>query len=152
MTETEMRKRMKEIDEERHSLSLEKKKYEEYFYNKKIQDRLKAHEEYVGKCYMAVNGLADNKEGHVVSFKILKVLDKPNENYALCVALIDGNRYTCWNEYGIQIMTLGLWTPGRSRMSYSLNDPNVIDFYQEISQEEFQRLYIKHSNNINSRL
>ena len=148
MTEIEMRKRMKVIDEEIHNLYREKEKYEEYFRNKEVQDRMNAHKEHVGKCYMAIDGLTDNSDAHVVAFKILKVLDSPNENYALCVALIDGRRYTCWNEYGIQVMTLELWIPNKRRM----DDPDVIDFYQEISQEEFTRLYIKHSNNINGKI
>lgn len=146
MTEAEMRKRMKEINDERHNLYLEKEKYEEYFRNKEAQDRMNAHQEHVGKCYMAIDGLTGNTNAYVVAFKILKVLDSPNENYALCVALIDGRRYTCWNEYGVQVMTLKLWTPNTRRT----DDP--IDFYQEISQGEFQGLYINHSNNINSRL
>lgn len=148
MTEEEMRKRMKEIDEERSRLSSEKKKYEDYFYNKKQQDRMKDHKEYVGKCYVSIDGLQNNSEKQIKAFKILEVLEPHHENYALCVALIDGYRYTCWNEYGVQRMTLGLWNANTNRMISNPNDPKTIDFYKEISQEEFERLYREYSNNL----
>ena len=143
MTEQEMRERMKEIDKERSALAFEKKRLEVYFYNKKMQDKAKEHEEYVGKCYAKIGPSKNNRNGYVKAFKILKA---SNENSAFCLTLIDGYRSTCFHEYGIQIMTLGLWTANTPRMMPDPNDLMMIDFYKEISQEEFEALYREHFN------
>lgn len=140
MTEEQMRKRMKEIDTERNKLRIEKEEYENYFSNKKKQEELESHQNFVGKCYCSNNMKRGNDYKYIKAFKILQIIDKPNENYAKCIVLIDGYRSTCFHEYGIQLMTLPLWTPNsRSLMSHE-SDPKVIDFYDEIEQEHFETL------------
>lgn len=147
MTEEQMRKRMKEIDQERYKLSEEKKKYENYFIDKKRKEELDNHKNYIGKCFVTCDKV-ENEQKHIKAFKIIDVLDSPNERYASCVVLIDGHRRTCWKEYGVQIMTIGLWTMNTSRMMSRESDPKVIDFYKEITQEEFEQMYIEYMNNV----
>lgn len=148
MNEQEIRKRMKEIDQERYKLSLEKKEYENYLYDKLTQDRMKDHKEFIGKCFTIKDTSKNNKNKPVKAFKIIEILEVPNENYALCVALIDGFRSTCWMDYGVQIMTLGLWNSDANRMIGNPSDPRVIDFYDEISQEEFEGLYREYTGKL----
>ena len=154
MTEEQMRQRMKEIDQERNKLASERKDYENYFANKKQQDRLKDHKEYIGKCYSAKEGYHGyaNKNKHIRAFKIIDVLEPHHENYAVCVALIDGLRNTCWNEYGVNIMTLNVWGYNELRMINRESDPKVIDFYKEITQEEFEKLYHEYQGNLEDKV
>lgn len=147
MTEQEMKERMKQIDKERDALRFEKEKYEKYFSNKRREQALENNKTYIGKCFIT-RGMSDNEQKYIKAFKILEILDNPNESYALCEVLIDGCRYTCFKEYGIQIMTLGLWTHNNLRLMNKESDPNMIDFYKEISEDEFQKLYTEHLNNI----
>lgn len=151
MTEQEMRNRIKEIDNERDKLREEKLKYEEYFFNKKRKEALDNHKSFIGKCFVT-KGLSENQEKYIKAFKIIEVLDNPNENYALCVVLIDGYRYTCWNEYGIQIMTLALCTSNTRSMISKASDPLVIDLYKEFSQSEFESLYKKYQNKLDDKV
>lgn len=140
MTENEMRKRMKEIDKERDNLKSERQKYEKYFSDKKRKELLECHSKFEGKCFSTKN-LSGNEYSHIKAFKILKVLSEPNEHYAECIAIIDGLRSSCWNEFGIQGMTLPLWIPNALRLMSRESDPKVIDMYEEISQEDFVALY-----------
>lgn len=152
MTEEQMRQRMKEIDAEREKLRNEKKQYEDYFYNNKQEEKFKNHKEHIGKCYVAIDELKGNENKHIKAFKVVNVLEPHHENYALCATLIDGFRSTCWNEYGVQLMTLGLWTANTNRMISSPNDPKTIDFYKEITQEEFESLYREYSGNLEDKV
>lgn len=147
MTEEQMRHRMKEIDEERDKLRDERKTYENYFYDQKLKEKYKDHKQFEGKCFLT-KGQKENKCHYVKAFKIVKVLDTPNENMAQCVVLIDGHRSNVWDEYGIQIMTLGLWSQNTVRLMFKEADPKMIDFYEEISEEKFENLYREYSNNI----
>lgn len=141
MTEEQMRKRMKEIDAERNKLRIEKEEYKNYFSNKKKQEELESHQNFVGKCYCIRDSLQEiNEYKYIKSFKILQILDEPNGNYAICIALIDGYRSTCFHAYGIQLMTLPLWTPNTRKLMRHESDPKVIDFYDEIEQEHFETL------------
>lgn len=151
MTEEQMRSRMKEIDEERDKLRSERKKYEDYFADKKLKERLSDYQKYIGKCYITKN-LAHNKHDYIKAFKILQVLDAPNANFAICLALIDGYRSNCWVEYGVQIMAMLVWGHNDLRLMPKESDPKVIDFYEEITQEEFENLYREHINNIEDKV
>ena len=152
MTEDQMRKRMSEIDTERERLACEKKEYEKYFADKKHQDTMKSHEEYIGKCFVAIEGLTGNKHKYIKAFRILGIVEPHHENYAVCVAIIDGHRDTIWREYGTQITTLGLWNPNEFRMIFNPTDCKMIDFYKEISQKEFEELYCKHVWQVENRV
>lgn len=147
MTDEEMRERIKEIDKVRDELGDEKRKYEHYFYEKAKQDLAESHKKYVGKCYIAIDSLA-NEDEHIRAFKIIHVCVPPDEKYANCIALIDGYRYTGYREYGVQLMTLPLWYSNTRRMISSPYDPKMIDFYKEITNEEFWELYDKFESNV----
>lgn len=147
MTEEQMRKRMQEIDEERDKLRFERQEYEKYFSDKKRKEELDNHKNYIGKCFITCDK-TENKQKHIKAFKIIDVLDSPNERYAFCVVLIDGHRNTCWKEYGMQTMTIGLWIPNKLRMVSRESDPKVIDFYKEITQEEFEQMSVKYLNKV----
>lgn len=148
MTEEQMRQRMKEIDVEREKLKNEKKQYEDYFYNNNQEEKFKNHKEHIGKCYVVIDGIKGNINKHIKAFKVINILEPHHENYALCVTLINGYRYTCWNEYGVQLMTLGLWNPNINRMVSNPNDPKMIDFYKEITQEEFEQISVEYLKKI----
>ena len=140
MTEEQMRERMKEIDTEREELKSERQKYENYFYDKKRKELLDDHKKFEGKCFITKN-LSENEHRYIKAFKILKVLSEPNERYAECVVLIDGYRSSCWNEFGIQGMTLPLWCSNKLRLMSKETDPKMINMYEEISLEEFNTLH-----------
>ena len=147
MTEEQMRKRMKEIDEERDKLRFERQEYEKYFSDKKRKEELDNHKNYIGKCFMTCEKV-ENEQKYIKAFKVIDVLDSPNERYASCVVLIDGHRSTCWKDYGVQIMTIGLWTANKLRMMSRESDPKVIDFYKEITQEEFEQISVEYLNKV----
>lgn len=149
MTEEQMQKRMKEIDEERDKLRFERQEYEKYFSDKKRKEELDNHKNYIGKCYLTKK-LRENENRHIEAFRILQVLDSPNERYAICATLIDGYRYTCFQEYGVQIMTLPLWSSNKLRMMSKETDPKMLDFYTEIDQEDFYVMYKLHKQKIDN--
>lgn len=151
MTEEEMRNRIKEIDKERNRLKQEKEEYEKYFSDKKIQEELDHHKQYVGKCFRTRND-PGNKQSHIKAFKILNILDAPNERYAQCVILVDGLESNVWKEKAVKIQTIGLWNPNEFRMMSSPSELKVIDFYKEISQEEFDTLYEEYLKELNKRV
>lgn len=148
MTEDQMWQRIKEIDKEKNKLNKERKEYEDYFFQKELKDKLAIHQEYVGKYYDA-SGLSETiKYRYIKAFKILEVLNPPNECWVQCTVLIDGIRRTCWKEYGILNMAIPLWAPARDRLAYSDSDPKVIDFCKEISEEEFSKLSWEYSEKL----
>lgn len=151
MTDEQRRAHMKEIEEQLDKLRKERKEHEDYFFEKSKQDKRKEHRECIGKCYVSKE-LRENENSHVKAFKVLEVLEFPNENYARCLVLIDGIEKNCWNVQAIKIEVLGLWTPNISRLMYNESDPKVIDFYKEISQEEFESLYRDYNNRLDDTL
>ena len=144
MSEKEMRSRMKEIDKIRDELRDEKIKYENYFHEKSMKKELEDRQSFIGKCFTS-KYLDDNNSKWLVAFKILNILNEPNQDCANCIAIINGYRNTCWAEYGIQSMTLPLWGPNsKGLMSY--NKPKLIEFYEEISAKEFRRMSERYKN------
>lgn len=134
MTEDQMEQRMKDISEEMKKLRLEQKEYEKYFSDKKKKEELESRQNFIGKCY-----ISKDLKDCIKAFKIIKLIDT-NENEALCITLIDGYRYTCWEEYGVQIMTLPLWYPDMLKTMGKETDSKMIDFYKEINQEDFDSM------------
>ena len=140
MTEQEMRNRMKEIDKERNKLREERKEYEKYFSDKKLKEQLNDRQQYIGKCFVTKNESSNEKQ-QIKAFKVLRILEHPNERYAECIVLVDGYESNCWNVKAIKNQVVGLWTPNKHRLMSNESDPKVIDFYKEIPQEEFDKLY-----------
>lgn len=148
MTEQEMRNRTKMIDEEIEKLKEEREEYENYLHEKYKQEDINKRKSYIGKCFFE-KGLHDSKNDEIKAFKILSVLDSPKERYAECLVLVDDKRYK--NEYGIKIEIIGLWTPNQPRLRWNPSDPKIIDFYKEISQEEFNVLYRTYKQNLDEK-
>ena len=151
MTEQEMRNRMKEIDNERNKLKEEREEYEKYFSNKRLKEQLNDRKQYIGKCFISKNE-PSNKQKQIKAFKVLRILENPNERYAECIALVDGYESNCWNVKAIKNQVIGLWTNNKLRLMNSESDTKVIDFYKEISQEEFEILYKEYHNNLEDKI
>ena len=151
MTEQEMRNRIKEIDKERNNLRKEKEEYEKYFLDKRLKEQLNNRKKYIGKCFISKNEL-NNEEKQIKAFKVLRILENPNEEYAECIALVDGYESNCWNVKAIKNQVIGLWTNNKFRLMNKETDPKVIDFYKEISQEEFETLYREYQNNFKDKV
>ena len=151
MTEQEMRNRIKEIDKERNNLRKEKEEYEKYFSDKKLKEQLNNRKKYIGKCFISKNK-PNNEEKQIKAFKVLRILENPNEEYAECIALVDGYESNCWNVKAIKNQVIGLWTHNKLRLMNKETDPKVIDFYKEISQEEFETLYREYENDLEDKV
>ena len=151
MTEQEMRNRIKEIDKERDNLRKEKEEYEKYFSDKRLKEQLNNYKQYVGKCFISKNELS-NEQKQIKAFKVLRILENPNEKYAECIALVDGYESNCWNVKAIKNQVIGLWTNNKFRLMNKETDAKVIDFYREISQEEFEILYKEYHNNLEDKV
>jgi hypothetical protein len=147
MTDDEMRDRIKEIEKQRQELSDEKRKYETYLYEKKKQEDQKKRECFVGKCFVTKDDRR-NEAKYIKAFKILKLADAKSDKYAECLIIKDGYHNTAWEEKGVMITVLGLWTANTMRMISSPTEPKMIDMYQEISQEEFDKLFDKSMKNL----
>ena len=151
MTEQEMRNRMKEIDNERNKLKEEREEYEKYFSNKRLKEQLNDRKQYIGKCFISKNEPSNNNN-QIKAFKVLRILENPNERYAECIALIDGYESNCWNVKAVKNQVIGLWNHNRSRLMNSESEPKVIDFYREILQEEFETLYREYQNDLEDKV
>lgn len=151
MTEQEMHNRIKEIDKERDNLRKEKEEYEKYFSDKKLKEQLNNHKQYIGKCFISKNE-SSNEQKQIKAFKVLRILENPNEKYAECIALVDGYESNCWNVKAIKNQVIGLWTNNKFRLMNNESDLKVIDFYREISQEEFEILYEEYQNNLEDKV
>ena len=151
MTEQEMRNRIKEIDKERNNLRKEREKYEKYFSDKILKEQLNNRKQYIGKCFISKNE-SSNEQKQIKAFKVLRILENPNERYAECIALVDGYESNCWNVKAIKNQVIGLWTYNKFRLMNGESDPKVIDFYREISQEEFETLYREYKNDLENKV
>lgn len=150
MTEQEMRNRMKEIDKERNKLREERKEYEKYFSDKRLKEQLNDHKQYIGKCFISKD-YSENKQKQIKAFKVLEILESPNERYAQCITLVDGYESNCWKVKAIKNQVIGLWTHNKLRLMCNESDLKVIDFYKEISQEKFEALYMEYQNDLDDK-
>lgn len=139
MTKNEMKERIREINKERDKLAEEKRTYEKILRQDKTKEIIDEHRSHIGECYIPTFCI-NEKDRYIKAFKILDVLNEPNESSAKCLVLIDGSRSTCWNEFGINIMTLGLWTANYPVLMSKESDPKVIECCRMISEEEFDAL------------
>ena len=140
MTEEQMHERMKEIDAERDRLWREKNEYEKYFYEIKRKAEAESHKAYVGKCFVSKK-LKENKNSHIKAFKIIDVLDIPQETRAICVMLINDEYVNGCEMHSVQIGLLDVWGYNKLSLLSQESDPKMIDFYKEITQEKFEKMY-----------
>ena len=151
LTEQEMRERIKEIDKIRDELTKEKREYERKLYDQERKNILEAHREFEGKYFMTMN-YPKNTNKEIQAFKILRVLDEPNERYAECVALVDGYESNCWNVKAIKFMVLPVWCKNTNKMISNPSEPRMIDMYELVDEEDFLSLYNTYIQEINSKL
>ena len=142
MTDEQRREHMKEIETQLDKLREERREHEKYFREKNKKTKYEEHCSFTGKCFVTKE-LNDNKNKHVKAFKVLEVLEL-NENYARCIILTNGIERNCWDTHSIKIEVLPLWTQNKMSMIYSEEDLKVIDYYREISSDEFDALYRTH--------
>ena len=143
MTDEEKRERIKELDKDINKLREERNKYQEELASKKRNSKIEEREKFVGKYFVQKTGIDNvgNNNKEIKAFKILELLDEPNENYARCLVLHSGMSDNCWTEQSIKVKVLGLWTKNIARLMYRESDPDVIDFYKEISNKDFEILF-----------
>lgn len=160
MTEQEMIKRIQEIDIERNQLRAEKEKYEDYLRDKRRQEKIEYHKTFIGKCFIIQNNVeSEDKHTQIQAFKVICIENDSDEHYAKCIALIKGNK-SCFTEYGVCIITLPLWsdkhTIRRKSNSKIINNSyeemckEMIDFYDEITQDKFDNLCKEYLGNLES--
>lgn len=116
----------------------------------KLKEWIDDYKQYVGRCFTSKN-FRENEQNQIKAFKVLEILESPNERYARCVALIDGYESNCWNVKAIKNQVIGLWTHNKLRLMNSESNPKVIDFYKEISQEEFEKLYREYQGDLDDK-
>ena len=139
MSDEQVKEKIKSIKKEIEDLKKECGKYEFYLKNKKFQAQLEERRKnFLGKCFARKSG----SKNQVKFFKILRVLDPPNENSAVCLALTDG----C--EYEICKRVLHLWSYEDLQLLNRDSDPKMIDFYNEISCKEFLREMQRYFDNL----
>lgn len=151
MSEEEIRARINEINNQRHALDKEKRKYEEILWEKERKNILEAHREFEGKYFITMN-ITNNTHKQIIAFKLLKVLDPPNERYAECVVLVNGIESNCWNVKAIKLQTLPIWCKNTNSMVSRDDEPRMIDMYRMVDEDKFIDLYDKYLENINSKL
>lgn len=90
---------------------------------------------YVGKCFKAIT---DGYKG-VRAFKIINILNPPNEEYAVCLSVTEKDDNTAFSEYskGLRKLVLPVWGSANLRQ-YNINNDLVINKYKEININEFK--------------
>lgn len=146
MTDEEKRKRIKELDKDIEKLRKERNEYQEELASKKRNNKIEERKKLIGKCFVQKTGIDNvgNNNNEIKAFKILELLDEPNEDYAKCLVLYKGLSDNCWTELSVKVKVLGLWTKSVARLMYIESDPDVIDFYNEIPNENFEILFDKY--------
>lgn len=93
---------------------------------------------YIGHFFKAI----EKYEG-IEAFKIIDVLDPPNEKYALCLCVTCGDSNNAFENYskGIRMLVVPLWVPASWRMISKKDNKKVIDQYEEIDKEKFTNIY-----------
>ena len=91
---------------------------------------------YEGKFFKAIT---DGYKG-VKAFKIINILDPPNEAYALCLCVTEKDANNAFIEYskGLRKLVLPVWCSAKLRFYNINNDDLVIDKYKEINFTEFK--------------
>lgn len=137
------KKQIKALNEEIHSLYKHRAEYEKILEEEERKAKLSSHSQFIGKCFLNKK-LPFDKHKYIVAFQVIEIEKHPKENYAICLALIDGYENSAWKKYGVIKTTIGLWNYNELRMMNKDDDPLVIDMFEEISWEKFYELAHKH--------
>lgn len=139
MTKHECNEKISELNKKIKALYSEKKVYENYIYEENIKWEIAEHKALEGKCFIT-RGLKNNKNFHVKAFKVITVLEKPNTRYAECLAVIDETTNIARKSIGISKTVLPIWSYNQLSIKSGIEGNRMIDFYSEISYEEFDSI------------
>lgn len=152
MTDEEKREQIKSLNYKINALRKERDEYKEQLEEEKKNKDLEDRKKYVGK-YFVYNGyrIRDSKSDGIKAFKVLKVID---EYSATCLILCKCTD-DCGNlidKIAIKIANVGLWTHNVMRFMHTTKDPLVIDYFTEITNEEFKIMYDEYEHILGSYL
>lgn len=101
---------------------------------------------YVGKFFKAIT---DGYKG-VRAFRIINILDPPNEAYALCLCVTEKDANNAFREYskGLRKLVLPVWGSANLRLYNINNDDLVINEYKEIDFNEFKLMCDETTENL----
>jgi len=91
---------------------------------------------YVGKFFKAIT---DGYKG-IRAFKIINILDPPNEAYALCLCVTEKDVDNAFQKYskGLRKLVLPVWSSAKLRLCNINDNDLVIEKYKEINFNEFK--------------
>lgn len=143
----EAKKRIAEIKKQRDELREEQNELEKIISDDSQAKILAARKEYEGKYFLLKGDPAPGLMNEGVSgFKILTVDPNGSMSHAECVILLDGHYHTIYHTTGVVKDHLWLWSPATERIRMRLNnEPNLIEYYQEVTREEFLDAMQAHS-------
>lgn len=137
------KKQIRELNKDMQSLRNKIAEYERILEDEEYKEKLSNHSKFVGKCFLN-RKMPFDKHKYIVAFQIIEIEKHPNEDYAVCLALIDGYEHSSWKKYGVIKTTIGLWNHNELKMINKDDDPLVIDMFEEISWEKFYILIYEH--------
>lgn len=138
MTDKQKRERMCEIDKIRDELREELREYECYFREKDIAEERKRREAFIGKCFLKKDVEFEHED--IIGFKILKIRDEVSNPSADCIVILENYNVSIT---GVVKMHISPWSDD---ILYKLPRcaPKIIDFYNEVSEEEFNNVADKY--------
>lgn len=138
MTDEQKRERMHEIDKIRDELKKERREYEQYFETMKRQQEREQRETYVGKCFLQRTTCYEHND--VIGFKVLGISEEISNPSAICIAIVSD----CKSKLeGVVKKQISLWSHDVLTMM-PMNTPKIIDYYNEVSEEEFNKVADKY--------
>lgn len=144
MTEEQIKNRLREIRKTEEALREERHAYEKTLEEERKRKIIENRQAFVGKCY-SLNQSVPCRHAYIKAFKILEILNSPNENYALCLTLVRGLRNTCFQEFGVLLETLPLWNYDTMVRVPSKDELRMIDCYTGISEDIFNEKVKSHT-------
>lgn len=142
----EAKKRIAEIKKQRDELREEQNELEKIISDDSQAKRLAARKEYEGKYFLLKDNIARGLEFNgIAGFKILKVDSTGSLSQAECIVLIEGRYYNNYWITGIIKDRIWLWTPITPCRLRLTDEPNLIEYYQEVTREEFLKAAAAHS-------
>ena len=145
-------KRIKEIEKTRNILARERDELQKEIREEKESKILENRNKEIGKYYKLKSKLnrSDSYE-NLIAFKILKLDEYNPLTTARCLAIIDGYGNGAYKEYGVLNKTLFIWSYDENRMMHNEGDALTIDFFEEISEDEFLKIKNEMLENIENR-
>ena len=131
-------KRIKEIEEERDKLAIERDKLQSEIREEKEKIEKEEKSSFIGKYFKAIN--KSNSYKDVIAFKILSLDIYDPLKTARCLAIIDNTKEKVDKNIGVINQRMHLWSYDTLRMMNKKGDALTIDFFKEISEEEFLKI------------